>query len=241
MAMLEPEFTLKAAPPRMPRAAVERARLHQFWDDVHDRAAIFVVAPAGFGKTTLLLQWRQRWMEQGATVAWLTADDQDDPARFTMALLHSLHGAYGIDSHERLARKTYVEALTGMLSEIASRGHADGHHDRRRGAVYPRPTMRDALQYLLLNAPANLHVAIGSRVRLPLQTAELGAKGDYATLATEDLRLGLEESIEIQERRFGPSLGVDERARLHEVTEGWPDRPAARDRVGRARARSGRR
>ena len=219
--MTESEFTLKAAPPRMPRAAVERARLHRFWDDVHDRAAIFIVAPAGFGKTTLLLQWRQRWMEQGAMVAWLTADDQDDPARFTMALLQSLHSAYGIGGDERLARKPYVEALTGMLSEIASRGTLTVIMIDDAEQL-PAATMRDALQYLLLNAPANLHVAIGSRVRLPLQTAELGAKGDYATLATEDLRLGLEESIEIQERRFGARLGLDERARLHEVTEGWP-------------------
>ena len=117
MAMFEPDFMLKAAPPRMPRAAVERERLHRFWDDVHDRAAIFLVAPAGFGKTTLLLQWRQRWMEHGATVAWLSADDQDDPARFTTALLTSLHTAYGNGvGDKRLARKPFVDALTGMLS-----------------------------------------------------------------------------------------------------------------------------
>jgi LuxR family maltose regulon positive regulatory protein len=113
-----------------------------------------------------------------------------------------------------------VEALTGLLSDVAMRGTQtvlmidDGER-------LPEAAVRTVLQYLLMNAPANLHVVIGARRQLPLQIAELAAKGNYAALGAEDLRLRIEESMEVLERRFGPRLGADDRARLHEATEGW--------------------
>ncbi|WP_457097917.1 LuxR C-terminal-related transcriptional regulator [Lysobacter sp. P5_B9] len=221
--MTESEFTLKTMPPRLPREALERRHLQRAWDQVHDRAAIVIAAPAGFGKTTLLLQWRRRWMENGALVAWLDADDQDEPERFTMALLHSLRTASGrpVDPAAQCTVVPGVEALTGLLSDVAMRGTQTVLmvDDCER---LPEAAVRTVLQYLLMNAPANLHVVIGTRVQLPLQVAELAAKGHYAAFGAEDLRLRLEESMEVLERRFGPRLGVDDRARLHEATEGWP-------------------
>jgi LuxR family transcriptional regulator, maltose regulon positive regulatory protein len=221
--MTESEFTLKAMPPRLPREALERPRLQRTWDQVHDRAAIVVAAPAGFGKTTLLLQWRRRWMENGALVAWLDADDQDEPERFTMALLHSLRTASGrpIDPAAQCTIVSGLEALTSQLSEIAMRGTQMVLmiDDSER---LPETAVRSVLQYLLMNAPANLHVVIGTRVPLPLQTAELTAKCNYAALSAEDLRLTLAESMEVLERRLGARLDADHRAHLHETTEGWP-------------------
>ena len=51
---------------------------------------------------------------------------------------------------------------------------------------------------------------LGTRVPLPLQIAELTAKGQYAALTAEDLRLRLEESMEVLERRLG-AVPVDAR------------------------------
>src|SRR4249919_4114784 len=202
--MTESEFTLKAMPPRLPREALERRHLQRAWDQVHDRAAIVIVAPAGFGKTTVLLQWRRRWMESGALVAWLDADDQDEPERFTMALLYSLRTASGrpVDPAAQCTTVPGVEALTRLLSEVAMRGTQtvlmidDGER-------LPEASVQTVLQYLLMNAPANLHVVIGTRVPLPLLTAELEAKGFYAALTADDLRMRLEESMELLEQRLG--------------------------------------
>ncbi|MFL6591753.1 MAG: AAA family ATPase, partial [Luteimonas sp.] len=221
--MTESEFTLKAMPPRLPRAALARERLQGEWERIHDHIAVVVAAPAGFGKTTLLLHWRRSWMEAGALVAWLDADDQDDPERFTMALLHSLRSASGrpVDPAAQCTIVPGVEALTRLLSEVAMRGTQTVLmiDDAER---LPEGSVRTVLQYLLMNAPANLHVVIGTRVPLPLQSAELAAKGHYATLGADDLRMRLEESMELLERRLGAQLDADDRARLHEATEGWP-------------------
>jgi len=66
---------------------VSRPRLSTLLDDARDAAMVFVGAPAGFGKTTLLAGWaRQRG--RGA-VAWLTADaDDNDDRRFWSAVIH---------------------------------------------------------------------------------------------------------------------------------------------------------
>src|SRR5688572_11385844 len=92
--MVAPEYVLKTTPPRLPRGALDRIALQRIGDAAGERTAITVVAPAGFGKTTLLAQWRRRRMEQGGVlVAWYRADAQDDPARFTTGLLHAMHAA----------------------------------------------------------------------------------------------------------------------------------------------------
>lgn len=57
--MSESQFVLRVTPPRLPRLAMARPRLERFWQQAQDATAVAVVAPAGFGKATLLLQWRR--------------------------------------------------------------------------------------------------------------------------------------------------------------------------------------
>jgi len=224
--MLEAEFILKTTPPRLPRTALERDRLTRIWDAVCDRTAITVLAPPGFGKTTLLVHWRRKWLADGALVAWLTADRNDDPARFNLALLHAIRTASGraaldTSATENAANTDHgIDTLTGLLAEIASLGRQTVLivDDAER---LP-DTSRRSLAYLLYNAPSNLHVAIGTRVPLDLRTAEIAAKGNSAVLKVEDLRLQLEETMAILDKRFGSRLDLDACVRLHEATEGWP-------------------
>jgi len=225
--MTEPELVLKTTPPRLLRGAAKRDRLQPFWISARERAAILLAAPAGFGKTTVLLQWRRQWMEQGALVAWLSTDRQDEPMRFTLGLLHAVgnvsgkavFGALAIQCENSIDQE--VATLTALLGEIALLG-TDTVLMIDDAERLPEATVLTALQYLLLNAPANLHVVMGSRVLLPLPIAELVAKGNLAVLKTEDLRFRLEESIDILDRRLGQRLSVHQSARLHDTVQGWP-------------------
>jgi LuxR family maltose regulon positive regulatory protein len=221
------EFLLKTTPPRIARAALERIPLKRAWADALDRTALVVVAPAGFGKTTLLAQGRRAWLKRNALVAWLTADPRDEPARFTLAVLHAMRAASGKAGFEIMASQYaggsehHLEALTTLLREIVRLATevvlvVD---DAER---LPPSTVTETLQYLLRNAPHNFHVAIGSRVPLSLGTSDLVAKGNLANLEARDLRLELSESIAILAGRFGPRLSVDDCARLHDAVDGWP-------------------
>ncbi|MUV12925.1 LuxR C-terminal-related transcriptional regulator [Noviluteimonas gilva] len=212
------EILLKCLPPRMPRDARMRPALLRFRDAHRDCTALVVEAPAGYGKTTLLLQWRLQWQAEGVRVAWLTADEGDTPERFAMALQHAFDHAPNAVNPGRAAK---FEAITELLAAIGAHGEPavliidDAEN-------LPAPTVALALRYLLHNAPANLRVAIGSRVRLPLPVSEMIAKGHGATLGVKDLRLTLDEAMDIMSHRLEQRLDPDECARLHDATEGWP-------------------
>ena len=221
------QFVLKGTPPRAPRTSLPRQRLADIWADIHDRPVVAVQAPRGFGKTTLLVQWRRLWLEQGALVAWVTLDAEDNPDRFAVALLHAMRMATGRPAFDTIAAQCagrpdrQLDALTGLLAEIAVLAAPTVLmlDDAER---LPDVTAHEALAYLLQNAPPNLHIVIGTRKPLPIPTSELTAHGMLAALAANDLRFALDESVAVLRKHFGERLSLDDCARLHEITEGWP-------------------
>jgi LuxR family maltose regulon positive regulatory protein len=180
-----------------------------------------VVAPAGFGKSTLLLQCRQRlagaWRHRRVA---FRAMRRMSPARFTMALRQSL----------RLARE--ARATTASHAQRRGRSHdadAGGHslarhaHGDRRGRQRPLPaaTVSEVLQYLLLKRAAQPAVAIGSRVPLPLRTAELAAKGNASRWAPRTCACAWRNRSSSSSGAWAAAR-PGRTVRLHEVTEGWP-------------------
>lgn len=76
------DLLLKVTPPRVPRQQLARPRLQADHERLRDCLVILVQAPSGYGKTSLLAQWRREHLAQGRVVAWLTAQPQDDVQRF---------------------------------------------------------------------------------------------------------------------------------------------------------------
>src|SRR5215472_3635620 len=123
--MDSPELALQCVPPRAHRMTLTRPRLQRIWEEVSDRMVVAVCAPRGFGKTTLLTQWRRLWLERGALVGWVTLDAEDEPTRFAKSLLHSMRIASGRTAFDTLAAESSSQAgreigsLTALLAEIA--------------------------------------------------------------------------------------------------------------------------
>ena len=84
------ELMLKTTAPRAPRDMLVRSRLSLSAPGLRGYAAIIVQAPAGFGKTALLTQWRQEALDHREKVAWLLADHDDDPQRLLQGLVQAL-------------------------------------------------------------------------------------------------------------------------------------------------------
>jgi LuxR family maltose regulon positive regulatory protein len=225
--MSDPALALKSTPPRVPRKPVALPRHKTLWDSSCDCAAILVEAPSGYGKTTLLVQWRRQWLERGAAVAWANLDAADDPLRFARTLLYSLRTATGRSVFDRLAVQLVgqtgraLDALTGLLSAIAELAAPVVLilDDAER---LPPATAESSLVYLLMNAPSNLQIVVGSRTEIPIVMTDMLAKGTLTVLTVRELSLRQDESIAILSQRFGTTLSIDDQVKLHEVTGGWP-------------------
>jgi LuxR family maltose regulon positive regulatory protein len=80
--------TTKLRVPRTRPNLVERPRLHELLDGGEGRKLTLVSAPAGFGKTTLLVEWLVERSGNGRSGVWLSLDESDnDPARFLSYLV----------------------------------------------------------------------------------------------------------------------------------------------------------
>ncbi len=87
---------------------VTRSRLTDILRAGGRRRLILIHAPSGFGKSTLAAQWREELSRDGAAVAWLTIDNDDNnEVWFLSHLLESI----------RRVRPTLAESLGHVLEE----------------------------------------------------------------------------------------------------------------------------
>ena len=223
----DPRLILKATAPRASRSLLYRERLGLNRGNQSDHFLIALQAAVGYGKTSLLLQWRREALESGAIVAWLTLDEHDDGVSFVRGLYVALSIGSGSGRFVRdgggapVRHQGELEALTVWLAEVASMAvdvelMLDDAHN------LPEATARSMLMYLLLNAPANLRIILAYRRALPLNFAELIASGRLLHLHADDLCFTLEETTQVLEAGPAPGIDKDTCVRLYELTEGWP-------------------
>ena len=223
-AVSEPALVLKVTPPRAPRDLLARQRLRADSPQFRGCWAIVVQAAAGFGKTSLLAQWRIEHLSRGAVVGWLSSQADDSPERFVQGLALAIRVGSGRQTfgHTLLegAAAPALEGITVWLAEVALSAmdvvliveDADRLPD----------ASREMLSYAMHNAPPNLRIVVASRPERDLGVADLTAYGQCAVVGTETLRFTLEETLALARQRLGQRIDADIAARLHEKTEGWP-------------------
>lgn len=209
-------------PPRVPPHLLARRGLQA---DARDTPPLqVVVAPAGYGKTSLLAQWRREYLARGTVVAWVLAQAADDTQRLVQALALAVRQGAGRPTFgHTLLQGPPASGLgdaTVWLAEVAQSAldlvlFVD-EADRLPAAT------RDALAYLMHNAPPNLRVAVAARSGVDLGIDDLVAYGHCRMLGPTELRFSLEETITLVQERLGAGADADAAARLHELTEGWP-------------------
>lgn len=214
---------LEIIAPRAPRQLLPRPRL-ALGEPQRGGAALAVVqAPAGFGKTSLLAQWRIECLGQGAAVAWLQAKPHHDPQSLMRALVASVQAAagrpgFGLKLLEA-GSPTGVEAATAWLAELADLA-LDAVLMVDEAERLPADS-RAVLGYLLHNAPPNLRVVAAARPELDLGIDDLVDYGHCRRIGAVPLSFTLDEALALARQRLGARFDLDAAARLHELTEGW--------------------
>jgi len=182
-----------------------------------------IIAPAGFGKTTLMVQWQARLCAKGAQVGWLSCDEEDgDPLQLLSYMILALAEA-GVDlgalrgASERGMLEGAVRQTTAEVLEKIE--------DARGDVVlilddYHRLGTREAdklLIQLLDAAPPNFTIVLSTRAQPKFDLARLLAIGWASEFDAGSLRLSKQELGEAFDRALTPA----ERDILFERTEGW--------------------
>ncbi|MGF9755771.1 LuxR C-terminal-related transcriptional regulator [Microvirga sp. 0TCS3.31] len=210
---------------------VPRPRLRQRLDQGLGAKLMLVSAPAGFGKSTLLVDWlASAATRPGAaplTAAWLALDPADnDPSRFWRYVVAALRTASPDIGDDALAllrdsQPPPVEmALTTLLNELAAAETdtvlvLDDYHVIDASAVH------DGMAFLLAHLPARLHLVLATRSDPPLPLSRLRARGDLVEVRAVDLRFTGEEASSYLNGAMGLALEPDDVHALEGRTEGW--------------------
>jgi LuxR family transcriptional regulator, maltose regulon positive regulatory protein len=218
------DLLLKVTPPRLPRHLVTRSRLLSTGASLRDQPFLLVQAPAGFGKTALLAQWRREQLAHGAVVAWVHAQPQDRPQRLVQTLALAVRAGAGRPTFGKTLLEAEptsgIEGFTAWLAEVAQAAF-DLVLFVDNVECLPAQSV-EALAYVLRNAPPNLRVVVAARTECHLGVDDLVAYGRCTVVTQEALRFQFEETLEVVAKRFGPRIDADSAARLHELTDGWP-------------------
>jgi LuxR family transcriptional regulator, maltose regulon positive regulatory protein len=236
-----PNDDLRAQRPALRPGLVSRRRLVARLAAARDVPVSLLVAPAGYGKTTVLAEWAERDKRPFAWVA-LDRDDAD-----VSRLLWSI--ALALDEIEPVgdifARRARRPEPAGLLARRLARSLSlrrrpfvlvleDAH--RLEGAA-----AFSALELLLEHVPAGSQIAIASRTEPDaLRVGRLRAHGRLVELRPPDLAMTRSEAAALL-RELG--LAHEDLDGLVARTEGWPAglslaALSLRDqhRAGRARA-----
>jgi len=221
---------LKLAPPARSEALL-RPDLQSLLAEVRLRAATLVVAPAGYGKTTLLAQWAAELGRTGASVCWLGLDATDQaPALLLAYLVRSFqrrHPEVGEQAWRVLHSAADLERdwplvagalLSDLQSELQSPTYliVDDFH-----LIADGPITAQLLGYLLRAAPPTLHIIVASRRPIAFAPLpRLRAEGELVEVERRDLSLSREEAAELL-ARAGVRLPDDDLTLLLDRTEGW--------------------
>ncbi len=184
-----------------------------------------VSAPAGYGKTTLLAQWRA---STPTPVAWLSLESEDnEPIRFLtyfIAALQTLDPHLGVRALTRLRLPQPAEPET-VLAELSNDllgwpGEdfvlvLDDYH------VITAQPIHHTLMCLVEHLPPQIHLILATRSDPPLPLARLRARGHLTELRAADLRFGVASTSAFLEGVMGLHLSPEEVTTLQSRTEGW--------------------
>ena len=202
---------------------LSRPRLMEKLSRGHERRLTFIQAPAGFGKSTLMSQWRDHLVEQGLVCAWLALDSDDrDPIRF-LTLLDNAFTAAG-QGLEQFSR-TIPGAPQGVRTEVAVATLLD-EVEEKGGPIYlmlddyhvvDGSDIDDVIGMIMSRSTSGLRLVIATRKRAGLPISILKARGLVAAIGPEELRFSDHEAKML----FGGAIQGEDVEALMKRTEGW--------------------
>ena len=217
-----PVLSSKFALPVAPAAMLARPRLTDLLAGADGPTVVSIVAPAGYGKTTLLRQWANHL----SNVGYVALEDRDnDPVGLISGIATALGRVEPLDpALLRLlaspGRSLESTLLPGLVEAIWARRTPtvlmldDAHH-------LDQSVSLDVVAFLMLRLPPTLRLAVTARRMLPLPYARLRPTGHLLEVGPQELALN-EADAHALATAIGVQIPPEQIAGLLTRTEGWP-------------------
>ncbi len=215
--------------PQRREGIIRRQRLLDFLHRHINCRLQLVCAGAGYGKTTLLVDFAS---DIEAPVCWCSLDSFDSDMRafletFTEAIRYRFP-SFGSQTLTHIATvadipqgfPAVIKILTSEIYEAIPEFFIVVLDDYHR--VESNPQISHMVDYLVERLPENCRLIISSRLSPPLcGVPRLFTQGDVAILNTQDLRFSADEVSELFSVTYGLSLEDAEVRKLMDESEGW--------------------
>ncbi len=218
-----PLLKTKTSIPPARQNRVKRPRLAERIEEGMKRALTLILAPAGFGKTTLIAEWAR---SASMPVAWLSLERSERTAeRFLSYFIHALQqvspqvgqtAQVMLTSGQAMTEDAVLFSLLNDLSEIKEDFAIvlDDYH------VLDGSEVNAILQSLLDYLPVQAHLAIATRTTPELSLARLRARDQMVEINAADLRFNESEVRDFLEQ-MGAPLPPEQISHLNQSIEGW--------------------
>ncbi len=224
----QPIIQTRIIPPRRRNNLVARKRLIQLLDEQLEKRLVLVSAPAGYGKTSLLVDFVH---QSRLPVCWYSIDRLDfDPLRFITYLGASIKQKFPdfgkrteavLSSDQGKFDGEYI--ATVMINDIYEhvKEHfliiMDDYHLVNDGFEIQKFMSR-----MFMDLDENCHFLISSRTLLSLPDLPmLVARSEVGGLSYEELEFVPEEIQELYKRNQQVNISFDEAVEIQMQTEGW--------------------
>jgi DNA-binding SARP family transcriptional activator/tetratricopeptide (TPR) repeat protein len=191
---------------------LERERVNCLFDRITSFRASMVIAPAGSGKTTALMQFAAR---THATVLWARTDSLDGSAEALVAHLDALHSnAMGSEPAGWTLPRDVGAGIARSGATPLVVVIDDFHLIRDRPAA-------GVVDELLATLPPGAHLVLSSRSLPSFDVSRLILSSDVHEIGADDLRFRTWETERLINQIYHLALGPEDVARLTRRVEGW--------------------
>jgi LuxR family maltose regulon positive regulatory protein len=200
---------------------IERRELLQQLTFASNSRLLFVTAPAGYGKTTILSQWYQQLVSQRRKVVWCSIDANVQTLTALVRLLHKGFSDNGLINEKLQQELTDENAVDGLVEAIINGSFeaAEAQYLILDGCERVCEQHFGRLLLPLLRwGPENLKIVMSGR-RLPaIEIEDLRYQGQVAELGIASLRFTRREIASF----LGGETTPSELDNIERQTLGWP-------------------
>lgn len=221
------EYPAKVEIPQHVAETVRRERLTEALSDAAQNRVAVVIAPAGYGKTTLLTEYVQSRKEP---VAWYSLDERDtDPATFLgyfAAAGQRAQPDFGqnigaaLDAGDKLDATRMTDLLSQAVSAVG--GPLTFVLDDFHYLDAADPALRKGIEGWLSRLPADCHVILAGRTHPDLGVLpKMEVRHQAAQVTPDQFAFATDEVVHLLREVLSKDVSLDESQHLASVTEGW--------------------